>query len=122
MRIARELHDVVAHHIAVINVQTGLGRFVFHSDARTAREALDTVEGASGEALAEFRRVLGLLRADGVQGADGAPAPGLDQLAEMVTRVRAGGVRVELRVTGTPRPLPSGVQLCVYRVVQKALT
>ncbi|MFD0053528.1 sensor histidine kinase [Streptomyces sp. NPDC127168] len=122
VRIARELHDVVAHHIAVINVQAGLARFVFHSDARTARTALDTVEGASGEALAELRRMLGLLRAEGVQGADGAPAPGLGQLDEMVTRVRAGGVRVELRTTGVPRPLPSGMQLCVYRVVQEALT
>ncbi|AQS68487.1 sensor histidine kinase [Streptomyces pactum] len=122
VRIARELHDVVAHHIAVINVQAGLARFVFHSDARTARGALDTIEGASGEALAELRRMLGLLRADGVQGADGAPAPGLGQLDEMVTRVRSGGVSVELRVTGAPRPLPPGVQLCVYRVVQEALT
>ncbi|WP_432080453.1 sensor histidine kinase [Streptomyces sp. WAC 04229] len=122
VRIARELHDVVAHHIAVINVQAGLARFVFHSDARTARTALDTVEGASGEALAELRRMLGLLRAEGVQGADSAPAPGLGQLDEMVARVRAGGVRVELRITGAPRPLPSGMQLCVYRVVQEALT
>ncbi|MER7779585.1 histidine kinase [Streptomyces sp. NPDC096191] len=123
VRIARELHDVLVHHIAVINVRAGLARFVFHTDARTARTALDTVEGASGEALAELRRMLGLLRAEGVQGADGAPAPGLDQLDEMVTRVRAGGVRVDLRITGAPpRPLPSGMQLCVYRVVQEALT
>ncbi|MFD8199562.1 sensor histidine kinase [Streptomyces sp. NPDC003470] len=122
VRIARELHDVVAHHIAVINVQAGLARFVFHSDAPTARDALDTIEGASGEALAELRRMLGLLRADGVQGADGAPAPGLDQLDEMAARVRTGGVGVDLRVTGAPRPLPPGVQLCVYRVVQEALT
>ncbi|MEU5094580.1 sensor histidine kinase [Streptomyces sp. NPDC020996] len=122
VRIARELHDVVAHHMAVINVQAGLARFVFTSDARTAREALDTIEGASGEALAELRRMLGLLRADGVQGADRGPAPGLDQLADMVDRVRAGGVPVDLRVTGEPRPLPPGVQLCLYRVVQEALT
>ncbi|MEU6140079.1 sensor histidine kinase [Streptomyces sp. NPDC047081] len=123
VRIARELHDVVAHHMAVINVQAGLARFVFSSDARTAREALDTIAGSSGEALAELRRMLGLLRADGVQGAaDGAPAPGLDQLADMVERVRAGGVPVDLRVTGEARPLPPGVQLCLYRVVQEALT
>ncbi|PWI17002.1 two-component sensor histidine kinase [Streptomyces sp. Act143] len=123
VRIARELHDVVAHHMAVINVQAGLARFVFTSDARTAREALDTIAGASGEALAELRRMLGLLRADVVQGAaDGAPAPGLGQLADMVERVRAGGVPVDLRITGAPRPLPPGVQLCLYRVVQEALT
>ncbi|GHE88986.1 sensor histidine kinase [Streptomyces fumanus] len=122
VRIARELHDVVAHHIAVINVQAGLARFVFGSDARTAREALRTIADASGEALAELRRMLGLLRADGVQEAAGAPAPGLDQLEEMAARVRAGGVPVDLRVTGEPRPLPPGVQLCVYRVVQEALT
>jgi len=123
VRIARELHDVVAHHMAVINVQAGLARFVFTSDAPTARGALDAIEGASGEALAELRRMLSLLRADGVQdAADGAPAPGLDQLAEMVERVRAGGVPVDLTVTGDPRPLPPGVQLCLYRVVQEALT
>ncbi|MEU3337443.1 sensor histidine kinase [Streptomyces sp. NPDC002144] len=122
VRIARELHDVVAHHMAVINVQAGLARFVFTSDTRTAREALDTIAGTSGEALAELRRMLGLLRADGVSGADSGPAPGLAQLAEMVERVRAGGVPVDLRVTGEPRPLPPGVQLCLYRVVQEALT
>ncbi|MCT7354474.1 histidine kinase [Streptomyces sp. 15-116A] len=122
VRIARELHDVVAHHMAVINVQAGLARFVFDSDTGTAREALDTITGASGEALAELRRMLGLLRADGAPTAEGAPAPGLDQLAEMVARVRAGGVAVSLQVTGDPRPLAPGVQLCVYRVVQEALT
>src|SRR5581483_1000462 len=92
------------------------------SDTRTAREALDTIAGTSGEALAELRRMLGLLRADGVSGADSGPAPGLGQLAEMVERVRAGVVPVDLRVTGEPRPLPPGVQLCLYRVVQEALT
>ncbi|GAA3799921.1 sensor histidine kinase [Streptomyces coacervatus] len=122
VRIARELHDVVAHHMAVINVQAGLARFVFTSDAPTAREALDTIAGASGEALEELRRMLGLLRADDALAADGAPAPGLGQLAEMVDRVRAGGVPVDLRVTGEPRPLPPGVQLCLYRIVQEALT
>ncbi|MBC2869899.1 sensor histidine kinase [Streptomyces mexicanus] len=143
VRIARELHDVVAHHMAVINVQAGLARFVFDSDPRTAREALTTIGTTSGEALAELRRMLGLLRADGVAGADGGPdrggpdgargaageggavlepAPGLDRLEEMVERVRAGGVPVDLTVRGEPRPLPSGVQLCVYRVVQEALT
>ncbi|MFI2641430.1 histidine kinase [Streptomyces sp. NPDC018610] len=127
VRIARELHDVVAHHMAVINVQAGLARFVFDSDAPTARAALGTIGTASGEALAELRRMLGLLRADGLDGEErgGAatePTPGLDRLEEMVERVRAGGVPVALRVRGEPRTLPSGIQLCVYRVVQEALT
>jgi signal transduction histidine kinase len=127
VRIARELHDVVAHHMAVINVQAGLARFVFDSDARTAREALATIADTGGEALAELRRMLGLLRADGVDGSGehGAatePTPGLDRLEEMAERVRAGGVPVDLRVQGRPRSLPPGVQLCVYRVVQEALT
>ncbi|CAM5263146.1 histidine kinase OS=Streptomyces alboniger OX=132473 GN=CP975_21555 PE=4 SV=1 [Streptomyces alboniger] len=127
-RIARELHDVVAHHMSVISVQAGLATFVFASDPPTARAALGTIAGTSGEALEELRRMLRVLRADdGDDGADGdaapeAPMPGLARLDEMVERVRAGGVAVELRVTGTPRPLAPGVELCAYRVVQEALT
>ncbi|CAL9509399.1 sensor histidine kinase [Streptomyces sp. enrichment culture] len=122
VRIARELHDVVAHHMAVINVQAGLARFVFDTDAGTAREALGTIAATSGEALAELRRMLGLLRADDTPADSAAPAPGLGQLADMVARVRSGGLAVTLTVTGEPRPLPPGVQLCAYRVVQEALT
>ncbi|GHE86192.1 ATPase [Streptomyces longispororuber] len=122
-RIARELHDVVAHHMAVISVQAGLAKFVFDSDAETARGALDTIAGTSTEALEEMRRMLRVLRSqedDGV--APDAPMPGLARLEEMVDRVRAGGVPVEFRVVGTPRPVASGVELCAYRVVQEALT
>ncbi|WAL97415.1 sensor histidine kinase [Streptomyces sp. Je 1-369] len=124
-RIARELHDVVAHHMSVISVQAGLATFVFGSDPATARAALGTISGTSGEALEELRRMLRVLRAeDGEHGGDapGAPMPGLARLDEMVERVRAGGVRVELRVTGTPRLVAPGVELCAYRVVQEALT
>ncbi|MFI1680992.1 sensor histidine kinase [Streptomyces sp. NPDC020607] len=124
-RIARELHDVVAHHMSVISVQAGLATFVFGSDPATARAALGTISGTSGEALEELRRMLRVLRAeDGEHGGDapGAPMPGLARLDEMVERVRAGGVRVELRVTGIPRPVAPGVELCAYRVVQEALT
>ncbi|MFH8219607.1 sensor histidine kinase [Streptomyces sp. NPDC018057] len=133
VRIARELHDVIAHHMAVITIQAGLARFVLDTDTRTARQALTTIGAAGGEALAELRRMLGLLRAEGADGTGGTgdlreggpaaePAPGLDRLEELVERVRAGGVRVGVRIRGTPRPLPPGVQLCVYRVVQEALT
>ncbi|MFD0312774.1 sensor histidine kinase [Streptomyces flavalbus] len=121
-RIARELHDVVAHHMSVISVQTGLARFVFATDPPTARGALDTIAATSGEALEELRRMLQVLRADDTDGEPSAPMPGLDRLAEMVERVRAGGARVHLTVRGTPRPLPPGVELCAYRVVQEALT
>ncbi|MEU6000918.1 MULTISPECIES: sensor histidine kinase [unclassified Streptomyces] len=122
-RIARELHDVVAHHMSVISVQAGLAKFVFTSDPSTAHAALSTISGTSGEALEELRRMLRVLRAgeDG-DGAPEAPMPGLARLGEMVERVRAGGVAVELRVEGTPRQLAPGVELCAYRVVQEALT
>ncbi|MFE0172722.1 sensor histidine kinase [Streptomyces sp. NPDC059002] len=124
-RIARELHDVVAHHMSVISVQAGLARFVFTSDPGTAHAALGTISGTSGEALEELRRMLRVLRSeDGDDGSDApeAPMPGLARLAEMVERVGAGGVPVELRVTGTPRAVAPGVELCAYRVVQEALT
>ncbi|MFD3680253.1 sensor histidine kinase [Streptomyces sp. NPDC058613] len=129
-RIARELHDIVAHHMSVISVQAGLAGFVFTSAPATARAALDTIQDTSAEALDELRRMLHLLRAgDHDEGADGAgpggrdaPMPGLSRLGEMAERVRAAGVPVELRVTGEPRPLAPGVELCAYRVVQEALT
>jgi signal transduction histidine kinase len=129
-RIARELHDVVAHHMSVISVQSGLARFVLDSDPPTARAALATISGTSTEALEEMRRMLRLLRADDDgSGADGsagsapdAPMPGLARLSEMVERVRSGGIPVELQVTGIARPLAPGVELCAYRVVQEALT
>ena len=120
-RIARELHDVVAHHISVISVQTGLARFVFASDPDTARGALDTVDASAKEALEELRRMLLVLRADD-EGAPAAPMPGLARLEQMAERLRTGGVPVSLAVEGTPRPLTPGVELCAYRVVQEALT
>jgi signal transduction histidine kinase len=121
-RIARELHDVVAHHMSVICVQAGLARFVFDSDPPKARGALGTIADSSGEALEELRRMLQLLREEAPRAPDGAPMPTLARLVELVDRVRAGGVPVELAVEGTPRPLAPGVELCAYRVVQEALT
>ncbi|MFF7651626.1 sensor histidine kinase [Streptomyces sp. NPDC007983] len=121
-RIARELHDVVAHHMSVISVQAGLGRFVFDSDPPTARTALGTIADTSAEALEELRRMLQVLRQEEGDGAPPGPMPGLARLGELVERVRAGGLSVELRVEGTSRPLAPGVELCAYRVVQEALT
>ncbi len=139
-RIARELHDVVAHHMSVINVQGGLARYVFDSEPETARTALRTISETSQEGLGELRRMLTLLRTGPDDGADGAgtepdglggaeaggtpyaPMPGLSRIEDMAGRVRAAGVPVTLRTEGTPRPLAPGVELCAYRVVQEALT
>jgi signal transduction histidine kinase len=122
-RIARELHDVVAHHMSVISVQAGLARFVLGSDATTARNALTVIEDTSTEALEELRRMLKVLREHDLGGAESAaPMPTLARLDDLVQRVRAGGVPVELNIQGTARPLPPGVELCAYRVVQEALT
>ncbi|WP_228771607.1 sensor histidine kinase [Actinokineospora iranica] len=127
LRIARELHDVVAHHMSVIAMQTGLASYVLDADPDTARTALNVVSGTSREALDEMRHMLDLLRASDDPGADvdgdsQQPAPGLDGLDDLISRVRAAGVEVESTVVGTPRPLPSGLQLTVYRVIQEALT
>ncbi|MFF0431457.1 sensor histidine kinase [Streptomyces sp. NPDC004327] len=124
-RIARELHDVVAHHMSVINVQAGMAGYVFESAPHTARAALDTISATSQEGLRELRRILTLLRSAGESGAFGdwdSPMPGLARLADVAARVRAAGVPVDLTVTGEARPLPPGVELCAYRVVQEALT
>ncbi|MDT0269895.1 sensor histidine kinase [Streptomyces sp. DSM 44915] len=126
-RIARELHDIVAHHMSVISVQSGLAGFVFDSDPPTARAALGTIAGTSREALDELRRMLSVLRDDApgggeLAGESAAPMPGLARVGELVDRVRGGGLDVALRVDGEPRPLAPGVDLCAYRVVQEALT
>ncbi|MEU7300640.1 sensor histidine kinase [Streptomyces sp. NPDC007206] len=121
-RIARELHDVVAHHMSVISVQAGLARFVFDSRPDRARGALGTIADTSGEALEELRRMLQMLREEDPEAPERAPMPTLARLGELADRVRAGGLPVDLAVTGTARPLPPGVELCAYRVVQEALT
>ncbi|WP_063885316.1 MULTISPECIES: sensor histidine kinase [unclassified Streptomyces] len=121
-RIARELHDVVAHHMAVISVQSGLARFVFDSDPATARAALDTIADTGTEALDELRRMLTLLREGTDPRAPDRPMPGLARLGELVARVGAGGTPVALTVEGVPRPIGSGADLCAYRVVQESLT
>ncbi|QKW19293.1 sensor histidine kinase [Kitasatospora sp. NA04385] len=129
VRIARELHDVVAHHMSVVSLQAGMASYVVEVDPVTAKGALEAIATTSREALEELRRLLALLRV-GPEGepegageaAPYAPAPGLDRLEELVRRVRAAGVPTELRREGTPFRLPPGMDLCAYRVVQEALT
>ncbi|MFE6846715.1 sensor histidine kinase [Streptomyces sp. NPDC057686] len=124
IQIARELHDVIAHHVSVISVQTGLAGYVFASDPPTARRALDTIGDSAHEALAEMRRMLLVLREDGLAPAEQEPprVSGLGRLDELAKRVAEAGVPVDVRITGTAYALPPGIDLCAYRVVQEALT
>jgi signal transduction histidine kinase len=123
-RIARELHDVVAHNVSVIVVQaTAAGRVLDADDADPVgvREALGTIEATGRAALTELRTVLGALRTD--QDDQGrTPQPGLAKLPELVQRTRQAGLPVELRIQGEPLELPPGVDLSAYRIVQEALT
>ncbi|MER5648894.1 sensor histidine kinase [Streptosporangium sp. NPDC002524] len=120
-RIARELHDVVAHNVSVIIVQADGAGYAIDSDPEQARRAMQAVSATGRRALAEMRRMVGVLRADGVQ-EEYAPQPSLSQLDGLVAQVRESGLPVELRVSGLPRELPEGEQLTVYRIVQEALT
>jgi signal transduction histidine kinase len=118
LRIARELHDVLAHSISVINVQAGVGLALLDSDPEQARTALTTIKAASKEALGEVRQVLDTLRAPGE--APRAPAPGLDRLPELVDQAASAGLRVE--VVGEAPDLLPGTDLAAFRIVQEALT
>jgi signal transduction histidine kinase len=120
-RLAREIHDVIAHSVGVIAVQAGAARAVAEQRPDRAREALAAIEEVSKDTLVELRRTLGALRAAS-QETDLRPAPGLTVLAELVGQVRRAGVSVSVREEGGSRDLPSGVDLSAYRVVQEALT
>ncbi len=120
-RIARELHDIVAHHVSVMVAQADGAGFAIDRDPARARRAMDVVAQTGREALAEMRRLLGVLRPTSDEERV-APQPGVGQLEELVEKVRHAGLPVELRVHGTPRAMPAGLELAAYRVVQEALT
>jgi signal transduction histidine kinase len=120
-RIARELHDVVAHAVSVIVLQVGAVRHRMPPEATEDREALRNVEEAGRTALAEMRRLLNAMREDGER-AELAPHPGLDHLDRLVRDVGAAGLEVDLRVRGDPVPLGPGLDLSAYRIVQEGLT
>ncbi|MFI9597722.1 sensor histidine kinase [Nonomuraea sp. NPDC052265] len=123
MRIARELHDVVAHGMSVVTVQAGFGALVIDDDPQEARAALTAIETTGRQSLAEMRRLLGVLREEErSEGPELAPASGLADLDPLVEQTARAGVRVELTVTGEPRALPPGIDLSAYRIVQEALT
>lgn len=138
LRIARELHDVLAHSLSVVAVQAGVGRRVGAAHPDEALRALRTVEESSRGALDELRRILSLLRGDGSPGPSSieppglgagspagsvlAPAPGLGDLESLADMIRSAGIPVALSVTGETGPVPPAVALTVYRITQEALT
>ncbi|WP_067460987.1 sensor histidine kinase [Actinomadura macra] len=120
LRIARELHDVVAHGMSVITVQAGFGALVIDERPGEARDALEAIQATGRGTLTEMRRLLGVLRTDDEPGLE--PAPGLADLDALIDRTARAGVQVDLRTRGTARPLPAGAELSVYRIVQEAVT
>src|SRR5262245_15929036 len=115
-RIARELHDVIAHNLSVIVVQAAAANDVFEARPERAREALREIEATGRGALAELRRLLGTVRREY------GPQPGLERLDDLVSQVRNAGLDVTVSIEGNPRELPAGVDLSAYRIVQEALT
>jgi signal transduction histidine kinase len=120
-RIARELHDVVAHNVSVMVVQADGASYALDSSPERARQALAAIASTGRQALAEMRRMLGVLRSD--DGEPGvAPLPGIGQLGELLEQTRASGLAVSFTVEGVPAPLPGGLALAAYRIVQESLT
>jgi signal transduction histidine kinase len=120
-RIARELHDVVAHGVVLMVLQAQGARRIFDQDPERARAALGAIEETGQNALGELRRSLGLLRDRGA-GTELRPQPGLADLDALVDEMRDAGLRVELRIEGAPRTLDDAVDRSAYRIVQEALT
>jgi len=122
-RIARELHDVIAHHVSMMVVQAEAGPVVAERDLPGAARAFDAIAGTGRQALVEMRRLLGVLREEAGEPLSSlAPQPGVAQLPSLVDQVRRAGMEVELVVEGEPASLPPGVDLSAYRIVQEALT
>ena len=121
LQIARELHDVVAHSLSLIAVQAGVGNYVAQARPEEAARALASIQVTSRTALREMRRLLGVLRDDRT-GADLAPAHGLADVGQLITGAADAGVQVQLEIRGPQRPVPPGVDLAAYRIIQEALT
>ncbi|QTE00044.1 sensor histidine kinase [Streptomyces cyanogenus] len=122
-RIARELHDVVAHNVSVMVVQADGAAYVMDTAPDQARKALETISSTGRQALAEMRRLLGVLRTgEHQESGEYVPQPDVEQIDDLVEQCRSSGLPVDFKVEGTPRPLPSGVELTAYRIVQEALT
>lgn len=122
LRIARELHDVVAHTMSVVAVQSGVAMHVLDSQPDRARAAVQEIATSSRSAMAELRRLLGVLRADDQPRGALAPSPALADVDALAATLERAGVPVEVRVAGEPCPLPAATELTAYRIVQEALT
>jgi signal transduction histidine kinase len=123
LRLARELHDVTAHHVSVMAIQAEAGQALLPDDPERAAQTLGRIAASAREALDDMRRLLGALRDDGDQDAQGrSPQPGLAALPKLVEEMERAGVPVVLRVEGTPQKLRSSVDVSAYRIVQEALT
>jgi signal transduction histidine kinase len=121
LRIAREVHDVLAHHVSLINVQSGVALHLIDEQPEQAREALTAIKQSSKEVLVELRNILGVLR-DVDRAAPRHPVASLDQLDRLLERMRTAGLPVELTVVGEERPVPKGVDAAALRIVQESLT
>ena len=123
MRVAREVHDLLAHGMSVIAVQAGVANHVIDSNPREARRVLASIAGTSRAGLAELRSLMTTLRSTGApEPASLRPTPGLDGLPELLNRIESTGLRAGLEVRGAQRPVPPGINLAVYRIVQESLT
>ena len=122
-RIARELHDVIAHNVSVMVVQADGASYTLDADPGRAREALAAISATGRQALAEMRRLLGVLRREEEGGtSERAPQPGIGELGELLDQARSAGLPVSFTVEGEPQPLPGGIALAAYRIVQESLT
>jgi signal transduction histidine kinase len=127
LRIARELHDVLAHNLTLVNAQAGVARYLLHTDTAAAEQALRGITEHTGRAIDELRATIGLMRRGGEEDAEPEPGhlrpvPGIDDVAELAATFRAAGTRVDVTVDGTPRALAQQVDLAAYRIVQEAIT
>ncbi|MBT2459018.1 sensor histidine kinase [Streptomyces sp. ISL-86] len=122
LRIARELHDMVAHSIGIIAIQAGVGSRVMDTQPEETRNALDAIESTSRETLAGLRRMLGVLRQTDPQSAPLGPAPGLADLDRLVAQTKAAGVRVDVRWRGERHDLPAELDLAAFRIIQESVT
>jgi signal transduction histidine kinase len=121
VRIARELHDVVAHHVSVMGIQAGAARRTLKQQPEKASESLSLIEESSRQAVGELQRLLGFLRQQN-QRDELSPQPGLGQLEALIEHMREAGLPVQIKIEGEQKPLPPGVDLSAYRIIQEALT